>query len=323
MKAVIFLVFWVAMSQCAINDWHTFKVTFGKSYSSSKEELHRRDVFEGNMQRIAEHNKLFQKGLVSYSLKMNKYGDMTDEEFEEMLLRGIQHSDQRGGSTFLRPSETELPDTVDWRKEKAVSRIRDQGHCGSCWAYSATGSLEGINFRKTGRLVTLSHQELIDCSNSYGNRGCQGGLPEHAFEYIRGTGGIVTEETYPYYKPSINCEFDKTNVGARITGFVNTKDGDEIELQVAVATVGPVSACIYASKSFRYYGGGVFKDCNCYNKSINHAVVVVGYGRENGEDYWLVKNSWGIGWGDDGYAKMARNSHNHCAIASYAVYPLV
>ncbi|KAG5877276.1 hypothetical protein JTB14_038312 [Gonioctena quinquepunctata] len=288
-------------------------------------------IFMENAHKVAKHNKLFAMGLVSYKLGINKYADMLHHEFIQTLngfnktknmLRG---ADMDESVTFIRPANVELPEEVDWRQNGAVTAIKDQGHCGSCWSFSATGSLEGQHFRKSGKLVSLSEQNLVDCSKKYGNNGCNGGLMDNAFRYIKDNGGIDTEATYPYKADDEKCHYSSKNKGATDRGFVDIESGNELDLKSAVATIGPVSVAIDAShQSFQLYSEGVYSDPQCSSTELDHGVLVVGYGTDaKGQDYWIVKNSWGTSWGQQGYIKMARNQDNLCGIATQASYPLV
>uniref|UniRef100_A0A2R5LIH6 Putative cathepsin l-like cysteine proteinase b n=1 Tax=Ornithodoros turicata TaxID=34597 RepID=A0A2R5LIH6_9ACAR len=309
--------------------WEAFKATHGKEYESKTEEHFRKKIFMENSHKVARHNAKFARNEVSYKLAMNEFGDLLHHEFVS-TRNGFKRNYREfgnSGSTFLEPAnvnDTHLPHTVDWRKEGAVTPVKNQGQCGSCWAFSTTGSLEGQHFRKTNVLVSLSEQNLVDCSKSFGNNGCNGGLMDNAFRYIKENGGIDTEKSYPYNGTEGTCEFRKSRVGATDSGFVDIESGSELKLKRAVATVGPVSVAIDAShESFQFYSEGVYDEPDCDSEELDHGVLVVGYGTLDGIPYWLVKNSWGTTWGDEGYVYMKRNDDNMCGIATQASYPLV
>ncbi|XP_076036144.1 procathepsin L-like [Oratosquilla oratoria] len=317
----------VSFFSVVLEEWEAYKLQYGKKYDSDIEDHFRMKIFKDNRYKIAQHNRLYFSGQVSFMRKVNQFSDLLQQEFIEKRNGYLYSKSQpRLGSTYIGPNDDiELPDSIDWREKGAVTPVKDQGDCGSCWAFSTTGSLEGQHFRKTGKLVSLSEQNLMDCSTRFGNLGCNGGLMDKAFEYIKENGGIDTETSYPYKAHMGDCHYNASNSGAEDTGYTDITALDEDALKKAVATVGPVSVAIDAShSSFQSYHKGVYYEPDCEQHSLDHGVLVVGYGTsEKGEDYWLVKNSWGEQWGDDGYIKMARNRNNNCGIATIASFPLV
>ncbi|XP_077997041.1 procathepsin L-like [Glandiceps talaboti] len=306
--------------------WESWKSYHGKQYDISEEQV-RRLIWEENFDYINNHNFEHSIGKHSYTMEMNRFGDLKHHEFRAMMNGYKMHSNStktKSASTFLAASFVVLPDTVDWRQKGYVTPVKDQGQCGSCWAFSTTGSMEGQTFKKTGKLPDLSEQNLVDCSGDEGNEGCNGGLMDQAFEYIKKNGGIDTEESYPYEAVDDTCRFKSQDVGATCTGYTDVESGNEDALKQAAGTVGPISVAIDAShQSFQFYSTGVYDEPECSSEELDHGVLVVGYGTESGSDYWLVKNSWGTVWGDQGYVYMSRNKSNQCGIATSASYPLV
>lgn len=304
-------------------EWEAWKLKHGKSYETPVDEKFRMKVYMENKAKIARHNQRAHNGEHTYFLAMNHFGDLFHHEFVNQVngyRMDLKNKSRSVGATFIRPAHVELPTEVDWRSKGAVTPVKNQGQCGSCWSFSATGSLEGQHFRKTGKLVSLSEQNLVDCSVKYGNNGCNGGLMDYAFQYVKDNGGIDTESSYPYEGHDDSCHFKKTSVGADDKGFVDVTAGDEEALAAAVATVGPVSVAIDAShQSFQFYSHGIYNEPNCDATALDHGVLAVGYG----PGYWLVKNSWDTVWGEEGYIKMTRDGSNQCGIASSASYPLV
>merc|ERR1711976_450186 len=297
--------------------WETFKSHHNKQYAEAEEKM-RRFIWERNMREIINHNYAADMGHHTFRLGMNEHGDLSDEEYATFLT-GLRMNENRTSDnpTFLEPEFMEMPKMVDWREKGYVTPIKNQGHCGSCWAFSTTGSLEGQHFKKTGKLVSLSEQNLVDCSMKFGNHGCQGGLMDNAFRYIKANKGIDTEMSYPYKAVNGKCHFMMNDVGATDTGFVDIPRGNEKALQKAVASVGPISVAIDAhTTKFRFYKSGVYVDTQCSSVKLDHGVLAVGFGKEDDMSYWLVKNSWGTSYGNMGYIKMARNHNNMCGIAT-------
>lgn len=333
--SLLLLICFVVSVNCAalsykdviFEEWEAFKMKHMKHYNDKSEENFRLKVFMENKHLIAKHNQRAANGLKGFTLAMNIFGDLLHHEFVS-LMNGFKKSyetDSMNGSTYLSPMSVVIPTSVDWRTKGYVTDVKDQGQCGSCWAFSTTGALEGQHFRKLGKLTSLSEQNLVDCSKKYGNDGCEGGLMDNAFQYIEDNHGLDTEQSYPYEGKDDRCRFKPREIGATDTGFVDIPKGNEEKLKEAVATVGPVSVAIDAShESFQFYSKGVYDEEECSSENLDHGVLVVGYGTSPAnEDYWIVKNSWGTSWGDEGYIKMSRNKKNQCGIASSASYPLV
>ncbi|XP_053202622.1 procathepsin L-like [Panonychus citri] len=310
-----------------VDEWEVFKSQFNKRYSNETEEYFRMKIFLENKRKIARHNVRAANGMHSYHLSMNHFGDLLHHEFVTLMNGYKAHLRLHiyNATTFLTPHHVSLPKSIDWREKGYVTEVKDQGQCGSCWAFSSTGALEGQHFRKTGKMVSLSEQNLVDCSKKFGNNGCEGGLMDNAFSYIRHNHGIDTEQSYPYLAHNGRCHFHPKDIGATDSGFVDIDAGNETKLMEAIATVGPVSVAIDAShESFQFYSHGVYDEKECSSEDLDHGVLAVGYGTDaEGNDYWIVKNSWSEKWGEKGYIKMARNKKNQCGIASSASYPLV
>jgi cathepsin L len=308
------------------DEFSMFKKTFGKTYKTKDAEAVREVIFHKNLHFIRRWNLEHDLGQHSYRLGVNKFADLTHEEFiKQMNGYKMSNKSKPTGSKFLAPENYQIPDAVDWRKKGYVTEVKDQEQCGSCWAFSATGSLEGQHFKSTSDLVSLSEQNLVDCSWDEGNMGCGGGLMDQAFTYIKKNKGIDTEDSYPYEGVDDDCRFKKSTVGATDTGFTDITSGDEKALTEAIATVGPISVAIDASQeSFQFYESGVYDEPDCSSTELDHGVLAVGYDKDSsGTPYYIVKNSWGTSWGQKGYIWMSRNKDNQCGIATSASYPLV
>lgn len=290
----------------------------GRAYTTEEFQA-RYEIFRENMEYVNAWNAVNS----STVLGLNGMADLTNEEYQRIYL-GTHYiagaEEVNVDSRIVLPHfDALLSDSLDWRVSGAVTSIKDQGQCGSCWAFSTTGSVEGAFQVSTGKLISLSEQNLMDCSSNYGNQACDGGLMVNAFNYIIANKGIDTETSYPYKMRKQSCLFSVNDVGATISGYKNVPAKNEGQLQLYL-TKQPVSVAIDAShKSFQLYQSGVYYEPECSSVRLDHGVLAVGYGTDsNSEDYWIVKNSWGVKWGLQGYINMARNKDNHCGIASMA-----
>lgn len=275
------------------------------------------NIFVQNWEKIVEHNKSGR----SWTQAMNHFGDLTPEEFKQFKtgFYGRHNSFLRSQNAHVHDGSP-LADSVDWRTKNAVTHVKNQGQCGSCWAFSTTGSTEGAHAIKSGKLVSLAEQQLVDCSKSEGNNGCNGGLMDYGFEYIIKNGGIGGEDAYPYTASDGMCK--KTPSVATISSYKDVTQGSEDDLKSAL-NIGPVSIAIEADQSgFQFYSGGVF-DGTC-GQQLDHGVLAVGYGTDasSSKDFWIVKNSWGEQWGEEGYIRLVRGQ-NQCGIADAGSYPIV
>jgi len=301
--------------------WDNFKVAHNKVYDSQEEHDRRFEIFQANDQFIRSHRS------ASFTVAHNEFSDLTSQEFRARF-NGVNIT--KRAEDFVQNSprlslKAKIPTTWDWRQSGAVTGIKNQGRCGSCWSFSATGSMEGIWKIKKGRLVSLSEQNLIDCSVAQGNEGCEGGLMDSAFRYVISNNGIDTEASYPYTATGPNaCRYNPANKAATISNFHDVPSGSESSLLQAVYQQ-PTSVAIDASQqSFQFYSGGVYNEPMCSSTQLDHGVLAIGFGMYQGTTaYWLVKNSWGTSWGLNGYIMMSRNLNNQCGIATAASYPIV
>ncbi|KAM6980147.1 pro-cathepsin H-like [Aplochiton taeniatus] len=284
-----------------------------------EEYYHRLQIFTENKRKIDNHNA----GKHSFTMGLNQFSDMTFVEFQKsFLLTEPQNCSATAGNHIS--SNKPYPDHVDWRERgNFVSPVKNQGHCGSCWTFSTTGCLESVTAIATGKLLLLSEQQLIDCAQDFNNHGCMGGLPSQAFVYIKYSNGLMTEDDYPYKGYDSTCQFKPWLAAAFVKDVVNITSYDEKGMVDAVATRNPVSFGYEVTADFVHYKDGIYTSTLCKNTtdSVNHAVLAVGYGEENGTLYWIVKNSWGTKWGMEGYFLIERG-HNMCGLAACSSYPL-
>ncbi|KAA8537375.1 hypothetical protein F0562_026938 [Nyssa sinensis] len=293
----------------------------GKTYQSFEEKLHKFEVFKDNLKHIDDRNKK----VSNYWLGLNEFADLSHEEFKKMYLglkAELPKRRRESPEEFTYRDVVDLPKSVDWRKKGAVTNVKNQGSCGSCWAFSTVAAVEGINQIVTGNLTSLSEQELIDCDTTF-NHGCNGGLMDYAFSFIISNGGLHKEEDYPYLMEEGTCDERKEESEVvTISGYHDVPENSEESLLKALANQ-PLSVAIQASgRDFQFYSGGVF-DGHC-GTELDHGVAAVGFGSTKGLDYIIVKNSWGSKWGEKGYIRMKRNNgkpQGLCGIYKMASYP--
>ncbi|XP_042517019.1 senescence-specific cysteine protease SAG12-like [Macadamia integrifolia] len=296
----------------------------GRVYKDAKEKEKRFLVFKKNVERIEAFNKAGNK---PYKLSVNGFADLENEEFKAARTGYMMKSTGQSSSSnrvFKYHNVTVVPISFDWRRKGAVTPIKDQGQCGCCWAFSAVAAIEGITQLKTGKLISLSEQELVDCDINGIDQGCEGGLMDSAFQFIQQNHGLTTESSYPYQGIDGNCSTEKAIYhSAKITGYEDVPANNEQALLNAVANQ-PVSVAIEGSGfSFQFYSSGVFTgECGT---NLDHAVTAIGYGvNKDGTKYWLIKNSWGTSWGENGFMKIQRDvtqKEGLCGLAMKASYP--
>merc|ERR1711936_651382 len=305
------LTFLLAVSNGKLIDeeWESFKKVWGKEYKSGEDSL-RHGLWQSNKALVENHNMKAEK---SFTLALNEASDWTEEEVANFRL-GYIDLDEGEGKTF--PEREGRPDLLDHREAGLVTEVKNQGHCGSCWAFSATGGIEGVWAKQVGELIPVSEQQLMDC----GPGGCQGGNMGKAWNTA--ADGIMREEDYQYEHEEKECRYDENKAVSYVTGHRSVPH-DEEQLELALAEIGcPISIGMRASATFQHYSNGVYDDLECVNDGkANHAILIVGYHKTNPDNmYWIVKNSWGHKWGKDGYIKM-KMGHNICDMANHASYP--
>jgi len=305
--------------EAAFARWAT---EFGKIYNTPSERAYRRSVFLKTLLSVQNLNKVN-----TYRSGLNQFSDMTFEEFLAKYT-GLNkpNSDEKNYADL---SGIEILPAVDWRNQpNVVNPIKNQGQCGSCWAFSATSAIESAYSLKTTTLYDLSEQQMVDCSSLFGNQGCNGGWMNRAFLYIKTMGGQMKNSDYPYVAQDEKCKFKKADAVVKISGYTDIPAQNCEAIRTAVNTQ-PISVAIEVTNSFMKYQSGVYTTTEC-GTQVNHAVNVVGYNSQpsSGSPYWIVRNSWGTSWGSQGYILMDMSdtdpkSHGLCAICDYGTYPTI
>ena len=295
--------------------------TYNRTYPTMSEFNIRQSIYLNNLIKIAQHNSENH----TWTMGVNKFADLTSKEFSQRYA-GCYHQTRMIVPEQEQYESTALPQSVNWTEQGVVTPVKDQGQCGSCWAFSTTGSTESAWSISKNESVSLSEQQLVDCSGAEGNQGCNGGLMDYGFQYIIDNHGITMESNYPYTAKDGTCNKQKaSNVAATLSGFTDVPTNSELALMTAVSHQ-PVSVAVEADQSvFQLYSGGVMSG-SC-GTNLDHGVLVVGYGTLNNQDYWLVKNSWGADWGQHGYILLGRGAKygakGQCGIQMDPSYPTV
>ena len=301
------------MSKSPVDDaWITWKMNNNKAYGTNSEESYRFKIFQETYKKVQD----FDTKAHSFKVGLNKFADMSFSEFQNVYLQAKSSKNVKKHKSL---KHLQAPASKDWR-DTAVSRVKNQGACGSCWAFSAVGATEGIYAITNGSIKEFSEQQLVDCAGSpLLNRGCSGGMPDYAFSYVELT-GLMSEDDYPYTAKEGKCQEDSSKDSYTISDYTDVPASNE-ELMAAISQQ-PVSIGLYADENVKNYMGGVYNNWDCPN-SLNHAVLAVGYDSFDWDSYWIVKNSWGEDWGEEGYIRFARKDSGVgiCGLTEHASYP--
>ncbi|KAL4227226.1 hypothetical protein ACF0H5_012671 [Mactra antiquata] len=306
-------------------DWLVFKKTYNKTYANTDEEIRRRLYWEDTGRFIEKHNHKYERGEVTFTVGENAFADMAEDEFEDIYMNGlvVPNEAEEEMGTFYGPVEDTMV-SQDWREQKIVTPVRNQGSCGSCWAFASVGAIESAHAKKTGQMLDLSEQNLLDCNRgNRGNWGCRGGWMNIAFNYLKGTSGIDDERCYPYIGRESACRYRRDCARVRITGYTSVNK-DESSLQYAVGKYGPVAIAMDTNnREFWYYKTGIYYQAVCNRRRPTHAMLIVGFKRYRSGEAWIIKNSWGTSWGYNGYLYLAKNRGDTCGVTLHASYPHV
>ncbi|NXD82434.1 CATL1 protein, partial [Halcyon senegalensis] len=329
---LLVLLGWAAAPDPALEEaWEGWKNLHAKEYPGEVEST-RREIWEKNLRHIQQHNREESQGQHSFRLAMNHHGDLTDEEFNQLLNGFTPAWDGEPAPVFQASAALKTPAEVDWRAKGYVTPVKNQGRCGSCWAFSATGALEGLVFNQTGKLVVLSEQNLIDCSRKLGNNGCHGGYMTRAFQYVRDNGGLNSEHVYPYEATDTSsCRYNPQDKAANCSKVWLVAQGNEVALEHAVAAVGPVSVAVDASSfSFHFYKSGIFSSMFC-SQRVNHGMLAPPSPSGAGSpcvgtrpcSFSVSSRSWSEAWGERGYIRLLKGANNQCGVANQASFPVL
>ena len=319
----------VSLLSDSLSQFEKYRLQFNKKYDTDQLFETRFLVFRDNVRAINAHNM---NPLMNFTMSVNQFSDWTELEFSDFVKKGGYKTPEGlmggtyGCSDYSHTASASTPDSVDWVAKGGVTSVKDQGQCGSCWTFSATGAVEGAWFVSSGALIDLSEEQLVDCATgvAYGSHGCNGGQMEGAFKYVI-QNGQCSLTSYPYSAgsgKSGTCKQSTCSQVASMSKCFDVKPNDQVSLKSAVSNQ-PVAVAIEAdTRYFQSYSGGILTAATECGTTLDHGVLIVGYGDDNGQAYWLVKNSWGTTWGDNGYVKIARTeSTNDAGVCGIAMDP--
>lgn len=278
------------------------------------------EIFQQNLEKLAAIHKLGANE--NETMGLTQFMDLTTDQFADQYLNlninHIQMMKAKSVTNTLVARDEPVPESWDWRSQGAVTSVKNQGSCGSCWAFSAIGNIEGQVAIKTKKQVDLSEQQFVDCDKV--DQGCNGGLMEDAFKYAMKQGGVDTLESYPYKGRGNTCAYKSSTSAAKVTGYNFAGTEDETKLRAILHQTGPMAIAINATP-LQFYFGGIYTpwfSWTCNPKSLNHGVLMVGYGQEGDKQFWIIKNSWGPNWGEKGYFRIVAGK-GACGVNTYVI----
>lgn len=318
MKAILILAIVAVASALAVDQgvevsFQNWRAEMGKFYATKEEYAYRLGVFASNLELIAEHNA----GNHTFKMGATRFADMTNAEYRQVMLPLTQDfSNFEYDGPVHQMSGVAAPTSVDWRAQGAVVAIKDQGQCGSCYAFGGVAAIEAAWKMAGHALVAMSDQEIVDCSGSLGNQGCNGGWHYWTMDYVIKRKGLDSMASYPYTAKKGTCRANNANIAGSIVSRTRTTQGSEAALVDGIASHVVAIAIDAGKNSFQLYKSGIYYEASCSSTSLNHAVSAVGYE----PTYYIVRNSWGTSWGDKGYIWMSRDRNNNCGVATQAYY---
>lgn len=321
-----------------IHETLPLKVDYNKTYNSQDEETFRRNIFSDNLKTIRNHNLKFRRGRTTFEMGINQFADKKFEEFLTIFVGSEPLSfDSKEFDIDVKKfkplkvygeqedQEMKVPTSFDWRDRGAVTRVKNQLSCGSCYAMAGIAAIESHHFIVHDELISLSEQEVVDCARKFIALGCRGGVDFKVFDYVKANGGISADHDYPYEGKAGECRISSKKVTIAVEGYgiVSSRKSPET-LKKALISIGPTMISLdFNHETFMRYAGGIYYDDDCSEVDMKHSALLIGFGRQNGEDFWIVKNSFGESWGEAGYIRMAMNRGGNCGVTAYPLFPVM